>query len=194
MKIKYLNNFILLASLLALSVFFNNCNSEKRFGFREKIRVDNKRNFANAKDKIAAESIQISMASNENNKIPQMNAGVLISKNLEKKAAITNLKLPVEMVTAIFATSNPEVLKKQQENEQARPAAMHPKEKSKEKSVLSIIALVFIWLGIIALITGIIVASVSHGGGGFPDGCAFILFGPISILIGIILSLISNFK
>lgn len=147
MKIKYLNNSILLASLLALSIFFNNCNSEKRFGFMEKIRLDNKRNSAKAKDKIAAESIQISIASDQNNNIPKMNAGVLSSKNLEKKAAITNFKLPVEMLTAIVATSNPEVLKKQQENEQARTVAMHPKEKSKKKSVLSIISLVlFGWV------------------------------------------------
>lgn len=51
------------------------------------------------------------------------------------------------MLTAIVATSKLEVLKKQQENEQARTVAMHPKEKSKKKSVLSIISLVlFGWV------------------------------------------------
>ena len=69
MKKNYLNSLackgILFASIISLSILINSCSSEKRFGFREKVKVDNSRNVVRLHQKSPVKTDEIITVSNE---------------------------------------------------------------------------------------------------------------------------------
>jgi hypothetical protein len=100
-----------LASIITLTLFLNNCNSEKRFGFREKVRVYHNRNSTKVIQKVAAKPTDVLTTSNEKNIAPKLKVETVVSKKLETKILSEKHLLPIENVTASIYNSKPDVLK-----------------------------------------------------------------------------------
>jgi predicted alpha/beta-fold hydrolase len=79
-----------LASIITLSFFLNNCNSEKRFGFREKVRVYHNSNSAKVIQKIQAKPITVLATSNENIIAPILKKEIVFTENIETKITSEN--------------------------------------------------------------------------------------------------------
>ncbi|MEI6594953.1 MAG: hypothetical protein WCO28_05270 [Bacteroidota bacterium] len=155
MKNKYLNTLatkgILLASIITFSIFLNNCNSEKRFGFREKIRVNHNSNSAKVIQKIQAKPITVLATSNENIIAPILKKEIVFTKNIETK--ITSLKQtsPFDNVSASVNNSKPDIIKKlpliEEENKYVKPKAQN---KNPSKSLL--VGIILLVIGVLGLI------------------------------------------
>ncbi|MEI6594954.1 MAG: hypothetical protein WCO28_05275 [Bacteroidota bacterium] len=100
-----------MASIITLTLFLNNCNSEKRFGFREKVRVYHNRNSTKVIQKVAAKPTDVLTTSNEKNIAPKLKVETVVSKKLETKILSEKHLLPIENVTASIYNSKPDVLK-----------------------------------------------------------------------------------
>jgi len=79
-----------LASIIFLTLFLNNCNSEKRFGYLEKVRVDNNSNSAKVIQKIQAKPITVLATSNENIIAPILKKEIVFTENIETKITSEN--------------------------------------------------------------------------------------------------------
>ena len=155
MKNKYLNTLatkgILLASIITFSIFLNNCNSEKRFGFREKIRVNHNSNSAKVIQKNQAKPITVLATSNENIIAPILKKEIVFTKNIETK--ITSLKQtsPFDNVSASVNNSKPDIIKKlpliEEENKYVKPKAQN---KNPSKSLL--VGIILLVIGVLGLI------------------------------------------
>ena len=137
-----------MASIIFLTLFLNNCSSEKRFGFREKIRVDNNSNSAKVVQKNYAKPTDVLTTSIEKSIAPKLKEETAISKKTETKITSLNQHSIFENVTASVGHSNPVVLKKLLDVEQKSTSALPPNRYRGQRPVLSIIARVFLFTGL----------------------------------------------
>ena len=142
---------ILLASIIILSVFLNNCNSEKRFGYLEKVRVDHNRNSVKVIQKVPAKTIEVITASTENATTLKLKDEPVILKHTEAPASYAKHVAPFDNVSASVNNSKPDIIKKlpliEEENKYMKPKAQN---KNPNKSLL--VGIILLVIGVLGLI------------------------------------------
>jgi len=179
-----------LASIITLSFFLNNCNSEKRFGFREKVRVYHNSNSAKVFQKNPTKSLDVLTISNEKNIAPKLKEGTIILKNAKHS-------IPFELLTASIDTPKPYEIKKLPVVEEVQNTSVSV-AKPEHNGVN--VGLVFVGIGVLVivvvllLVIVVVLLLVSFHIGDVDNiyGCAFTLVGLIISAIGGLIILISS--
>jgi len=177
-----------LASIITLSFFLNNCNSEKRFGFREKVRVYHNSNSAKVFQKNPTKSLDVLTISNEKNIAPKLKEGTIILKNAKHS-------IPFELLTASIDTPKPYEIKKLPvvEEEQNTTVSVAKPER-KTMSGGTIVGLVLVGLGLLLILIGLLPNSKGEVGAALPGdgGCFLAFYGLVIMAIGGLIILISS--
>ena len=171
-----------MASIITLSFFLNNCNSEKRFGFREKVRVYHNSNSAKVFQKNPTKSLDVLTISNEKNIAPKLKEGTIILKNAKHS-------IPFELLTASIDTPKPYEIKKLPVVEEVQNTSVSV-AKPEHNGVN--VGLVFVGIGVLVIVVVLLLVSFHIGDVDNIYGCAFTLVGLIISAIGGLIILISS--
>jgi len=174
-----------LASIITLSFFLNNCNSEKRFGFREKVRVYHNSNSAKVFQKNPTKSLDVLTISNEKNIAPKLKEGTIILKNAKHS-------IPFELLTASIDTPKPYEIKKLpvvEEEQKTTVSVSKPEHKGISGGYK--FAIVLLVIGVILILVGVLITPVKHDWNSGGEGCAPIFIGGVFIVFAILVAKIT---